>query len=638
MDDAGRRRFLDAYRRVVARPAVGRLAAAIVAVVSVALAVILRFELAGWLHNATYMPFFLAVIFSAWAGGLFGGLICVALSTFVCAYLLLPPAASMTLMISGDRASLALFCFTAVVICLVAEAMHLARGRVEVQAQALRVAQRELRVRDEQIELALEVGRIVTWDHNLDTGEVSHSASARALLGSAEITAGGAIELIHPDDRERTLAVVAHVLAGGEAHRVEIRALLPDGQVKWFSSRATLRVDSQTGQRHLTGLASDISDRKRAEFALGASEDRFRTMVETIPQLMWMARPDGDIYWFNQRWYDYTGSTFDQMKGGGWASAHDPAWLRSAQAAWEQTIAQGTPLETTFPLRSADGSYRLFLTKVVPLKDELGRVLQWFGTHTDVSELHALQEQLRTEDRRKDEFLATLAHELRNPLAPLVTGLDLLESMKDNVAGLHGVRKLMQRQLQRMSRLLDDLLDVSRVARGSLELRKKYVLLSDALTEAIETSQPVIEQGHHTLELVQGDQPIGLIADPHRLTQIFSNLLNNAARYTDSGGRIRVVVECTDTVGKVRVIDDGIGMAPETIPQLFKMFSQLAPAADRSRSGLGIGLSLVRRLVELHGGSVTAFSEGLGKGSEFVVELPLAEAKVSESVGSVRAA
>jgi len=636
MNDGVRRRFLDGYRRFAARPAVGRLAAATVAVISVVLAVILRFDLADWLHNATYMPFFLAVIFSAWAGGLFGGLISVALSALVCAYLFLPPTSSVAVMITGDRASLTLFCFTASVICLVAEAMHRARGRVEVQAQALRVAERELRKRDEQIELALEVGRIVTWDHNLDTGEVSHSASARALLGTTDITRAKAMELIHPDDRERILAVIRNVLAGGEAHRVEIRTQLPDGEVKWFSNRATVRVDSQTGQRHFTGLASDISDRKCAEFALGASEDRFRTMVETIPQLVWMARPDGDIYWFNQRWYDYTGSTFDQMKGGGWASAHDPALLPGIREAWEDAVAQGAPLEMTFPLRSADGSYRSFLTKVVPLKDEQGRVLQWFGTNTDVSELHALQEQLRLEDRRKDEFLATLAHELRNPLAPLVTGLDLLESMKDNVAGLRGVRKLMHRQLQRMSRLLDDLLDVSRVARGSLDLRKKYVLLADVLAEAVETSQPVIEQGHHTLELVQWDQPIGLIADPHRLTQIFSNLLNNAARYTDSGGRIRVVVECTDVVAKVRVIDNGIGMAPETIPLLFKMFSQLAPTTDRSRSGLGIGLSLVHRLVDLHGGSVTAFSEGLGKGSEFVVELPIA--KAVEPAASNRAA
>lgn len=626
MSDAGRARFVDGYRRVASRPFVGRIAAAIVAVISVTLAVVLRFELASLLSSATYMPFFLAVIFSAWAGGLFGGLISVVLSALASTYLLLPPFASIAVAGGGDQSSLALFCFTGVVICLVAEAMHRARGRVEVQAEALRVAERELRVRDEQIEMALEVGRIVTWDHNLDTGETSHSASVRALIGVKDVSAAGALALIHPDDRDRIQAVVGNVLTGGEAHRVEVRAQLPDGEVKWFSNRATLRVDAQTGHRHFTGLASDISDRKQAELALGASEDRFRTMVETLPQLIWMAQADGDIYWFNQRWYDYTGSTFEQMKDGGWTSAHDPELLPRVLDAWKQTVAQGTAAETTFPLRSADGSYRPFLTKVVPLKDGQGRVLQWFGTNTDVSELHALQEQLRIEDRRKDEFLATLAHELRNPLAPLVTGLDLLESMKDNAAGIGGVRKLMQRQLQRMSRLLDDLLDVSRIARGSFELRRKYVLLADALSDAIETSQPLIEQGGHRLELVPWSQPIGLIADPHRLAQIFSNLLNNAARYTDRGGLIRVVVEGSEARVKVRVIDNGVGMAPEMIPRLFKMFSQLAPTTDRSRSGLGVGLSLVRRLAELHGGTVTAFSEGLGKGSEFVVELPIADA------------
>lgn len=152
------------------------------------------------------------------------------------------------------------------------------------------------------------------------------------------------------------------------------------------------------------------------------------------------------------------------------------------------------------------------------------------------------------------------------------------------------------------------------------------MLLADALSDAIETSQPLIEQGGHRLELVPWSQPIGLIADPHRLAQIFSNLLNNAARYTDRGGLIRVVVEGAEARVKVRVIDNGVGMAPEMIPRLFKMFSQLAPTTDRSRSGLGVGLSLVRRLAELHGGTVTAISEGLGKGSEFVVELPIADA------------
>lgn len=613
------------WQRAAASPLVRRVASAVVAVVAVAIAVWVRAELAPLLRGATYMPFFLAVIFGAWAGGLFGGLIAVVLSALASMLLFLSPAGSMALTGVAEKSSLALFCFTATVICLVAEAMHRARARVEQQAAAVQQAQVALRVRDEQMELALEVGRIVTWDHNLDSGETRHSDSARVLLGRQDLSAQNALQIVHPEDRERIASITRNVLAGGEAHRVEVRVQVPELGTRWFSVRATLRVDAQTGERHLTGLASDISDRKQAELALGVSEDRFRTLAETIPQLAWIAHPDGDIYWFNQRWYEYTGTTFEQMKDGGWGSVHDPDLLPQTRAVWEAAVRSGMPTETTFPLRSADGSYRLFLAKVMPLKDEHGKVLQWFGTNTDVSELHALQDQLKIEDRRKDEFLATLAHELRNPLAPLVTGLDLLDSMHNNAAALQGVRKIMQRQLQRMSRLLDDLLDVGRITRGAIELRKQLVSLTDAVSEAIEASQPVIEQGGHRLERVPSAEPIWLFADAHRLTQIFSNLLNNAARYTDPGGLIRVVVEREGREARVRVIDNGIGLSPEAVPHLFKMFSQIAPGTDRSRSGLGIGLSLVLRLVELHDGKVSVHSEGVGKGSEFVVHLPVAD-------------
>ena len=233
MDRGGHRGAFEAWQRAAASPRVRLVASVVVALVSVALAVWVRHELAPLLRGATYMPFFLAVIFSAWAGGLSGGLVAVALSALASVAFFIPPSGSLTLPGAADRSSLVLFCFTGSVICLVAEAMHRARARVEQQALALLRAKEDLRTRDEQIELALEVGRIVTWDHNLDTGETRHSDSAKALLGRGDLRAANALDMLHPDERDRVVSIVRHLLAGGEAHRVELRAQRPDGEVRW---------------------------------------------------------------------------------------------------------------------------------------------------------------------------------------------------------------------------------------------------------------------------------------------------------------------------------------------------------------------------------------------------------------------
>jgi signal transduction histidine kinase/ActR/RegA family two-component response regulator len=235
-----------------------------------------------------------------------------------------------------------------------------------------------------------------------------------------------------------------------------------------------------------------------------------------------------------------------------------------------------------------------------------------------------LYRELRDADRRKDEFLATLAHELRNPLAPIRNGLQVLRLSGKETGVVAEARSMMERQLSQMVRLVDDLLDVSRISRNKLDLKKQRVTLAAVVHSAVETSRPLVEQSRHSLTVALPPDPVYLDADLVRLAQVFSNLLNNAAKYTEPGGRIWLTAEVVGHEVAVRVRDTGLGIPADALPRIFEMFSQVDRNMERSQGGLGIGLTLVRRLVEMHGGTVEARSDGPGKGSEFTVRLPLA--------------
>jgi PAS domain S-box-containing protein len=697
-----------------------------------------------------------------------------------------------------------------------------------------------------------------------------------------------------------------------------------ENPIRWVAAVAYPLKDDAGAVREVVLVHDDISARKRAEAALRASEEKLRLLADTIPQLAWMARPDGHIEWFNRRWFEYTGTTPEQMEGWGWQSVHDPDVLPEVVKKWQHSLATGEPFNMVFPLRASDGGFQPFLTRVNPLRDERGRILYWFGTNTDITELRQAREalaaseerlrlaldagrmgvwdwnvrtgelkwsdsleplhgltpgafggtfehfeqlihpgdrdrvqaaiqraleqagdfyvefrniwpngavhwiagsgkvfcdddgrplrmigigmditqrkrgeetarfladasaalaelvdfdstlqkvaslavpyfadwmtvdvlesdgtlrrvavahvdptkvqlahdlhrrfppdpaarngvwnilrtaqaeivpkineevltasvkdhqlleimrqlglrsyigvplvvrgktrgvltfiaaesghlydhtdlsvaqdlasraaiavdnsqlyrQLREADRRKDEFLATLAHELRNPLAPLRNGLQVMTLAHDDAVAVEQARTMMERQLAQMVRLVDDLLDVSRITRNKLELRKERVTLATVIHSAVETSRPVIEQFGHAFSVTLPPAPIHLDADPMRLAQVFSNLLNNAAKYTEPRGSIALTAETQGNEAVVCVRDTGLGIPADALPHIFDMFSQVDRNMERAQGGLGIGLTLVRRLVEMHGGTVEARSDGPGQGSEFLVRLP----------------
>jgi signal transduction histidine kinase len=358
---------------------------------------------------------------------------------------------------------------------------------------------------------------------------------------------------------------------------------------------------------------------ERAAEALRLSEERFRTALKTAP-----------IAVFNQDLALATTWIYDPSSiwpgDAAEAASSDAALLRALK---RQVIDTGSGARQEVRLRNGDTDSFYDVT-IEPLRDATGAIAGITCAAVDITRHHLLEEKLRTQtrelaeaDRRKDEFLAMLGHELRNPLAPIANGLHVLK-LTDLAPAAHArTLSLMQRQVNHMVRLLDDLLDVSRITRGKIQLRQEPLELADVLSGAVEASTPLIEQRRHRLELHLPSESLRVFADPDRLTQVFANLLHNAAKYTDDGGRITVTATRRGREVIVEVRDTGIGIPTDLMPGIFDVFRQGDTSLDRARGGLGLGLTVVRRLVEMHGGGVSAFSAGPGKGSELVVRLPL---------------
>lgn len=365
-----------------------------------------------------------------------------------------------------------------------------------------------------------------------------------------------------------------------------------------------------------------VIEQARAASALMESEQRFRQLADAAPVMIWISGSDQLFQWFNTTWLTYVGRTMEREMGVGWRENVHPDDLDGCVATYATAFAARRPFSMEYRLRRHDGEWRWVLDNGIPRYEPNGEFSGFIGTCTDIDELRDAEEALKEADRRKDEFLATLAHELRNPLAPIRNAIQvqLVKGAPD--PELRWSVEVIDRQVQHMGRLLDDLLDVSRISRQRLVMRKERVELATLVRNAIETSRPAIDAARHALEVELPPAPIELDGDRVRLAQVFSNLLNNAAKYMDEGGRIRLRATRDRDFAVVSVRDEGIGIAPELLPRLFEIFTQAESALDRSQGGLGIGLSLARGLVELHGGTIEARSEGLGKGAEFVVRLP----------------
>ncbi|MGE3803947.1 MAG: PAS domain S-box protein, partial [Gemmataceae bacterium] len=567
------------------------------------------------------------------------------------------------------------------------------------------------------------------------------------------------------------------VIATGQPIETVEHVLGPGFDFQFLSVKFPLTDDH--GQiEGVCGVAVDITGRMHAEKRLLESERRFAALAELVPQLVWTAGPDGNVDYFNQRWYDYTGAIYEQSVGDGWVEFVHPDDRATSLKHWQESLRTGTPAEVEHRMRSASGSYSWFLVRGVPVRDDSQRIVKWFGTCTNIDthkrversvrfladasaalaslvdyestlqrvaklavpfvadwcfvdmleadgslrpvavahgdpervklarailarepardngfappfdepriveqpvktwplagelglrallqvpmrsrgrtmglltfasaesarllgqpdlalaedlahraaiaiENARLYQETREADRRKDEFLATLAHELRNPLAPISNCVQIMQHRQLEDPQLQWAQDIIGRQVRHLARLVDDLLDISRITRGKFRLRSESLELVALVERAIENSRAAIAEKNLNFEVKLPDAPVPMVGDATRLEQVLSNLLSNASKYTEPGGSITLTMTRDEAGVTIRVRDTGIGIDNELVEHVFDMFVQ---ADHGAQGGLGIGLSLVKRLVEMHGGEVTAQSAGKGQGSEFIVRLPV---------------
>jgi len=440
----------------------------------------------------------------------------------------------------------------------------------------------------------------------------------------AELAQMKVLDLIHPDEREEDAVQLAAFLRGdADAYEGERRCIRKDGDIRWVALSARLIADAETQALHSIWLFRDVSDRRAAQARLSESEERFRIVADQTPVVMWVTDPAGRIEFVNAAYCRFFGPALEEVRGTVWRPVVHPDDVASLQSIEAASRAR-TAFFVEARMRRWDGQWRSLETRGAPHYSSSHEFLGIVGTSHDVTEQRQAADLERQTAREKDEFIAVLAHELRNPLAPIRTAVGILRARGTDDPLLIRCQDVIDRQARHMARLLDDLLDISRLSRHTLTLQRSRVALTDVLTSAIEISRPLLDAQRQLLTIEGPSQPILLEADAVRLTQVFGNLLNNAAKYSPPDTEIRVNVRQENDTAIVTVEDPGIGIPPELIDRVFDMFTQAGGAAAHTLGGLGIGLSLARSLVEMHGGTIGAASEGRDQGSVFTVRLPMA--------------
>ena len=359
--------------------------------------------------------------------------------------------------------------------------------------------------------------------------------------------------------------------------------------------------------------------------AFEASEERFRAAIDAVRGVLWTNSPEGEMLGEQPGWTALTGQSLQEYQGFGWSKAVHPEDAKPTVDAWLQAVRERRPFVFEHRVRRHDGMWRRFAIRAIPILASDGAIREWVGVHTDITEQREAEEALRESDRRKDEFLAMLAHEMRNPLATLRNGGELLARALSGDPRLEGAVGMMQRQTFQLTRIVDDLLDVSRISQGQVELRRENIELVGVVNQALEAVGALLRDRQHQVLITASYRPLYVQGDAARLVQCISNVLTNAAKYTDPGGLIRVQVRDEGTEAVIEITDNGVGISKELLPQVFDLFVQSKRTLDRAQGGLGIGLAIVKRLVEMHGGRITAASGGLGEGATFQIRLPQSE-------------
>jgi PAS domain S-box-containing protein len=455
--------------------------------------------------------------------------------------------------------------------------------------------------------------------------EARHELLARALdyLGVLAMILGSSLVVALLLSNRLQNALTGPILAISDvAHRIQLG---PN-----FDLRATRTSDDEVGRlvdvfnAMLDELGRRAQTLERANQALRASDERYQLAVRGSSAGLWDWDMVADTMFYSPRFkalLGYSPEEFPDLPGSLTAIMHDEDRPHVRQLL-RLHLSQDLPYQVECRLRLNSGEWRWFLITGMAKRDQAGHAFRMAGSVIDVTERKRAEQVLQDANRAKDEFIATLAHELRNPLAPIRTGLEILKKDTNNGPPSQRARDTMERQLAHMIRLIDDLLDISRINSGKIRLETARIRLASAIDSAVEISRPAMEARGHELQVEISDRGIELMADGTRVAQALGNLLNNAAKYTPPHGHVRLKAWQDGAMAVIEVSDDGVGIPADMLDDVFALFTQVGRTLDRAQGGLGIGLYLVRSLVELHGGGVVAQSAGEGKGSRFTVRIP----------------
>ena len=517
------------------------------------------------------------------------------------------------------------------------EANETLEQRVAARTEAQRLTEEKLRASELRFRLMADSIPQIIWIID-DSGRGVYFNKQWTAYTGVKLDSAAPEEIsedfVHPEDRAITMQAWEIAKKGDKSFNVEHRIRSASGEYRWFLVRAESYRDPESGQIVMWfGTSTDVHDRKLAEAALREREQQLRLAMDAADigewdvdmaseTMYWPARvkamfgisPESPVTLAD--FYDRIHSEDRERTLASFDNTADPQ-LRVQYEAEYRTIGK------------EDGLIRWIAAKGRGLFDESGKCIRIIGTAIDITKrkqneeaLRRSEERLRQADRRKDEFLAMLAHELRNPLAPISAAAELLQMVKMDEERLRRTSQIIGRQVNHMTSLVDDLLDVSRVTRGLVELDIAALDINFIVTDAVEQVTPLIRARRHHLEMSMTPDAAMVRGDWKRLVQVLANILTNAAKYTHEGGRIELRTDVCDTDVLIEVSDNGIGMTPDLVSRAFELFAQAERTSDRSSGGLGLGLALVKSLVELHQGKVTCESAGIGKGSKFTIFLP----------------
>ncbi len=497
------------------------------------------------------------------------------------------------------------------------------------------------------------------WHWDLRSDQWHNSPAIVELLGDPTSSAWERAEYlarIHPEDRSAVEQAWAKLADGSLAQWAgHYRMCGHDGRVVALHDFALLLRDDHGPRQVFGSVSAHALEHRSQQPQRQLSEGEFRTFVDSIPALAWTARPDGWIDFYNRRWFDYTGTTFESQQGWGWVVVHDPDDLPRVLRLFRESLTTGQPWEDEVQLRRAsDGALRWHLSRMMPVRDEQGRLVRWFGTNTDVHDQklalaehtrllaaeHRARQVAEASNRAKDEFLAVVSHELRTPLNAILGWAQLMSS--DPTADVPRWRDAIariERNALQQARLIEDLLEVSRIIAGKLSIERVPVDFAAAVRAALGDHRLEAERRGLTLQLLGLTQVPPVAGDASRLQQIVGNLLGNAIKFSHDNGTIEVTLGCDGEQVALEIRDHGVGLTPELAEHLFERFWQADRSNTRKRGGLGLGLAIAHHLVQLHGGTITAHSDGPGTGARFAVTLPLSpEPVVQPSVSEPPAA